>query len=384
MPSTISYLWKSPIISKGYRSGISLHSHTNQSAEHLSFVGMLARQFPPLQWLLAAQDRRIRVPGVRMDLAGAYWTPPLNPRAAYDLERSQIEDKLGLEAMVSLTDHDNFEAARRLRIVESYRHIPVSLEWTAPYQDGAFHFGIHNLPEHRAPELHAAMSGYNANPRPELLNEILAALNDLDDVLVVLNHPFWNLYQLEPGHFRSLLTDLLGRHSLFIHALEVNALRGWQENQRVAELACRWNQLVVSGGDRHGYEPNANVNISNAQSFPEFVHEVRVRRVSHVLFMPQYADPLASRRLRLFLDAIRQYPDMPRGAQNWDDRTFHPDANGAPSPLSSMWSHPPNFLQQLFAITEMFEASRIHRWLQTASRKQLALRLELEDGDAFL
>ena len=146
---------------------------------------------------------------------------------------------------------------------------------------------------------------------------------------MVLNHPLWNLYQHEASRFRNLLDDLLGQYSAFIHAFEVNGLRTWKENQSVAELAYRWNQLVVSGGDRHGCEPNANVNITNAQSFSEFAHEVRVRRVSHVLFMPQYADPLGSRWLRLFLDATRYYPDMPRGAQSWDDRTFHPDANGA-------------------------------------------------------
>jgi hypothetical protein len=383
MPSTISYFWKSPIITKGYRTGISLHSHTNHSLEHLSFIGKFGEQFPPLQWLLEAQGRRAHSYGISMDLAGGYWTPPLNPRAAYDLECAQIE-ALDLEGVVSLTDHDSFEAARKLRIVDAYRHIPISFEWTAPYQDGAFHFGVHNLPERCAPEILAAITSYKTEPRPELLHDLLAALNDLDEVLVVLNHPLWNLYHLEPSRFRSLLTDLLGRYSVFIHAFEVNGLRTWKENQRVVELAYCWNQLVVSGGDRHGCEPNANINISDAQSFSEFVREIRVRLVSHVLFMPHYADPLASRCLRLFLDAIRHYPDMPRGAQNWDGRTFHPDASGVASPLSSLWEQPPNFLQRLFTVTEMFEASRIHRWLQTASRKELALQLDLKDGDAFL
>jgi hypothetical protein len=384
MPSTISYFWKSPNISKGYRTGVSLHSHTNHSIEHLSFIGRLSDRFSPLKWLLEAQSRRADSYGIRMNLGGGYWTPPLNPRAAYDLERSQIEDMLALEGIVSLTDHDSFEAARKLRIVEEYRNIPISFEWTAPYKDGAFHIGAHNLPEHCASEILTAIADYKAAPRPERLRELLAALNDHDEVLVVLNHPLWNLYQHEASRFRNLLDDLLGQYSAFIHAFEVNGLRTWKENQSVAELAYRWNQLVVSGGDRHGCEPNANVNITNAQSFSEFAHEVRVRRVSHVLFMPQYADPLGSRWLRLFLDATRYYPDMPRGAQNWDDRTYHPDASGAACPLSSLWSHPPKFLQQIFLMTEMFETSRVHRWLQTTRRKELALRLDLEDGDAYL
>jgi len=36
--------------------------------------------------------------------------------------------------------------------------------------------------------------------------------------------------------------------------------------------------LLVSGGDRHGVEPNANINLTNATSFTEFVHEIRRKR----------------------------------------------------------------------------------------------------------
>ena len=49
MPSTISYFWKSPNISKGYRTGVSLHSHTNHSIEDLSFIGRLSERFSPLK-----------------------------------------------------------------------------------------------------------------------------------------------------------------------------------------------------------------------------------------------------------------------------------------------------------------------------------------------
>ncbi len=44
--------------------------------------------------------------------------------------------------------------------------------------------------------------------------------------------------------------------------------------------------LLISGGDRHGVEPNANINLTNATSFTEFVHEIRRQKKSNVLFMP--------------------------------------------------------------------------------------------------
>ena len=49
--------------------------------------------------------------------------------------------------LVSITDHDTIAAPMLLRTVASARHIPVSVEWSAPFGgDQAFHLGIHNLP----------------------------------------------------------------------------------------------------------------------------------------------------------------------------------------------------------------------------------------------
>ena len=94
---------------------------------------------------------------------------------------------------------------------------------------------------------------------------------------------------------------------------------------------------MISGGDRHGVEPNANVNLTRAGSFNEFVHEVRRERQSHVLFMPQYAEPWKHRILESTLDAIRDYPEFPQGSRNWDERVFQPDHNGVIRPLCELW-----------------------------------------------
>ena len=65
------------------------------------------------------------------------------------------------------------------------------------------------------------------------------------------------------------------RTAHYLHALELNGLRNWDENREVRRLAEKWNMLLISGGDRHGVEPNANINLTNATSFTEFVHEIR-------------------------------------------------------------------------------------------------------------
>ena len=84
-------------------------------------------------------------------------------------------------------------------------------------------------------------------------------------------------------------------------------------------------------------EPNANINLTNATSFTEFVHEIRREKKSDMLFMPQYAEPWKHRLLQSTIDAIRHYPEFPQGSRTWDERVYHPDANGVVRPLSELW-----------------------------------------------
>ena len=95
--------------------------------------------------------------------------------------------------------------------------------------------------------------------------------------------------------------------------------------------------LLISGGDRHGVEPNANINLTNATSFTEFVHEIRREKKSNMLFMPQYAEPWKHRILQSTIDAVRDYPEFPQGSRTWDERVYHPDAHGVVRPLSELW-----------------------------------------------
>jgi hypothetical protein len=340
---SISYLWREPEAAKGFATGVSLHSHTNQSKETLDFISELSKDWgflqPVMRW---AERRSVRMSGISPDYARSYWTPPLTPSLAFDLERRQIEDKLQIQGLVSITDHDDIQAPMLLRTVAASRHIPVSVEWTVPFGVTAFHLGIHNLPSATGSRWMERLAAFTAMPAetraPKLLTETLAELDELPGVLIVFNHPLWDLYRVGMEKHEVLVNDFLAVNGQYVHALELNGLRDWKENRETATLAGKWNQLVISGGDRHGIEPNANVNLTRAGSFNEFVHEVRRERQSHVLFMPQYAEPWKHRILQSTLAAIRNYPDFPEGSRLWDERVYHPDANGVIRPLSTLWS----------------------------------------------
>jgi hypothetical protein len=335
--STISYLWRERKASHGFRSGVSLHSHTNQSRETLSFLANFGKQFPAVQPLMTRLERRSEANhGLRVNYAASYWTPPMTPKLAFDLECGQIE-KLNLAPMISLTDHDTIQAPMLLRTVPSARQIPVSVEWSVPFGVQSFHLGVHNLPSARAAEWMAVLADYTAHPKADRLTEILAALSDEPNVLVVFNHPMWDLYLIGREKHELQVDEFLRKNAVWLHALELNGLRNWGENRAARQLAEKWKLLPVSGGDRHGVEPSGNINVTNAACFTEFVHEIRREKRSHVLFMPQYAEPWQLRMLQSAIDALRHYPEFPQGSRTWDERFYHPDASGTPRPLSELW-----------------------------------------------
>ena len=387
--SSVSYLWREPDAPKGFRTGVSLHSHTNQSKETLDFISELSKDWgilqPVMRW---CESRSHRLSGIQPDYAQSYWTPPLTPSLAFDLERKQIEEKLQLPGLVSITDHDDISAPLLLRSLPSARHIPVSVEWTVPFGTTAFHLGIHNLPSATGVEWMERMREFTAMPvetrAPELLRDMLAELDELPGVLVIFNHPIWDLYRVGKDRHDVLVNEFLARHGQHVHALELNGLRNWKENREAATLASKWNQLVISGGDRHGVEPNANVNLTRAESFTEFVQEVRRERQSHVLFMPQYAEPWKHRILQSTLDAIRDYPHFPEGSRRWDQRVYHPNRQGEMQPLSELWKRGrrPRFVRGVLAAVRMMGAAPLSRGLRLAWNDSGEMRTTLSRQEA--
>jgi len=386
MNSSISYLWRDKDAPRGFQTGVSLHGHTNQSKETLDFLAKFGNQYPMVRPLMARMERRSEeLHGVKVDYESSYWTPPLTPRLAFDLERNQIEDR-GMNALVSLTDHDSITAPMLLRTVSSARHIPVSVEWSAPYggvQD--FHLGIHNLPSAKAAEWMSILEEYTANPVDRRLTEILSALHAEPNVLVVMNHPLWDLFLIGQERHEFLVNEFLQRNGGFMHAMELNGLRHWNENRAVRRLAEQWNMLLISGGDRHGVEPNGNINLTNATSFTEFVHEIRRERMSHVLFMPQYAQPWKYRILQSTIDAIRHYPEFPQGSRTWDERVYHPDSNGVSRPLTEIWPNgrAPRMIRWIIAMVQQLGRGPVSGGLRIAWSENQELQLALGDQDGF-
>jgi hypothetical protein len=393
MNQTVSYLWREPHAADGFTAGVSLHSHTNQSKETLDFIAELSTDWGVLLPIMRWCERRcVRTAGIRPDYARSYWTPPLTPRLAFDLERMQIEDKLQMRAMVSITDHDDIRAPLLLRALAAARQIPVSLEWTVPFGSGdvqtCFHLGIHNLPSATGARWMERMEAFTAMPlnaRPaRMLTEMLAELDEVPGVLIVFNHPLWDLYRIGDERHRFLVNEFLAVHGQFCHAVELNGLRNWDENREVATLATQWNQVTISGGDRHGVEPNANVNLTRAGSFTEFVHEVRRERQSHVLYMPQYKEPWKHRILNSTLAAIRDYPEFPEGMQRWDERVYHPDATGVDRQLSELWlaGRAPVYLSAVIKAVRLLGAKPVSGGLRLAWNDASAMRTAMAERKA--
>jgi len=331
---SVSAIWRNPKAAEPYSTGVSLHSHTFHSREYLDFIPRVLGRVPPAdrlrQWLENRHSDRTDK-GVRY--SAAFWRPPLNPHAAYELEAGQIRS-LGLNPLVAFTDHDDLEACADMCTLGI--EVPYSLEWTIPFRGTVFHIGVFNLPSSEARSLAAAMARSTANPTHELLTEMFTELEALPDVLIVLNHPYSNEERVErPVHVR-LLAEFLRLCGSWMHAIELNGLQPAADNREAMQLAAGLGLPVISGGDRHCREPNANLNLTNVTSFTEFVHEVRYEHVSHVLFMPQYRDPIPARYIEFIWHAVQNYDFV--GRKRWVDRVFYTSEDGAiAQPISALW-----------------------------------------------
>ena len=139
--------------------------------------------------------------------------------------RSTTTSPLGLAPPVSLTDHDGIEAPITLRILDTFRDLPVSVEWTVPFKETFFHLGVHDLPPdggvrnvrnwRNSPRRSGAASGTDGGAR------------------------------IEPGH-PILLTTLSGRE--IIGRGTVPVLRG-----RV--LPPRYDRWLHADGNENGLRP---------------------------------------------------------------------------------------------------------------------------------
>lgn len=292
---------------------------------------------PILSGLVRSQERRYQERyGRAFNYLDAWWTPPLSPREALLVERRQIEE-LGLRSLVSITDHDNIEAPLLLRVLPEGRDTPVSTEWTVPYRGTFFHLGVHNLPPRNVSQVIAELNAFTADPREDLIRPLLEALTERPETLVVFNHPCWDEKRIGQPLHDALAREFLASMGSCLHALEVNGIRPWPENLRAMELARSQGYPVIAGGDRHCYEPNALLNLTNASTLEEFVAEVREDGRSQILVMPQYREPLTCRLMRAIADVMRDNEAHAHGWVRWSDRVFFRRADGSVDALSSVW-----------------------------------------------
>jgi len=311
-----------------FTAGVSLHAHTSYSREVLADLPRYLVQIPILG---SRVERELRT-AVKIDFSKGWWHPPVSPQEVFESESTQIEQRLELSALVSLTDHDDIRAGVDLQRMYAQRQAPVGFEWTVPYGPGYFHLGVHNLPPGEASSWFRRLAAFTADPDPTRLGGLLDELSAARDILVVLNHPWWDLADVGAKAHAAMLDHFLEAHGDRMHALELNGYRSRAENDRVRVLADEVDLPVISGGDRHGCAPNAMVNLTSATTFAEFVDEVR-NGCSRVLMMPEYRQNLLLRTLASASDVMRHYPVHPVG-RHWTERVSYDDDG---RPLSCVW-----------------------------------------------
>ncbi len=306
--------------------GVSLHCHTKFSKEILDFVPHYAEKIPIVNYFWHRErDKYVAKYGKKIEFEKGYWTPPMSETDVYSAEKAQIES-LGLNAIVSITDHDAIEANMRLCEHTPNEFAPISLEWTIPYKHGFFHIGVHNLPKETAAEISQQLLEYtfskDAEPNNQRLHELFVMLNEMPEVLVILNHPLWDIEMIGAENHKRLLIFFLAEHGKWIHALEINGFRAWSENKATIELSESLNIPLCTGGDRHGCQPNTLINLTKAATFAEFVDEVRNDKFTEIAVMPAYNQPLASRQLQSFAEILAYYENFPKGRKHWSERIF--------------------------------------------------------------
>ena len=318
-------------LGKESKTGVSLHCHTQHSKEMLDFVPHYADKLPIISYFWKKERQKyFEREGKHPDFSGGFWSPPLSGQEVYNIEKNQINE-VGLEAIVSITDHDCIEANLKVCEQTENEKAPISMEWTVPFQYGFFHVGVHNLPKENALEISKILLDFTFSQEKQSsaeLTEVFAMLNEIPDVLIVLNHPLWDIEMVGKERHQILLKNFIKEHGKWIHAFEINGFRKWSENKAVIEMAEALNIPLVTGGDRHGCKPNTVINLTDSKTFAEFASEIRVDRRSEIVLMSEYKQPLQSRQLQSFSEILKPYPEFPEGRRLWCDRVHYDKGDG--------------------------------------------------------
>ena len=247
-----------------------------------------------------------------------------------------------------------------------------SVEWTVPYQGTFLHVGVHNVPPAEAESKLAMMNRFTSEPIERRLPELLDWLGSPPGSLVVLNHPLWDEKGIGPADHGKVVDSFLTHYRTFIHALELNGLRSWRENTKVIDLARRLCMSVVSGGDRHGTEPNATLNLTNARTFAEFAGSIRCGERSEILFMPQYRQSRTLRLLNNVFDIIGEHPAHSLGWTHVCDRVFYLSGDGSHKRLTQVLARPPHLVSALTTVARFARRQSVRFALRLALGEEVA------------
>jgi hypothetical protein len=326
-----------PAIRSTFRSAVSLHAHTNRSREVMTPVRPYLERIPVIASLVRRQVREYeRRNGTPVNFGQGWWHPPLDPHEVLASESSQIEDALGLHAIVSITDHDTIDAPLDLLETIPRSRVPISVEWTVPFRHSFFHVGVHNLAAASALDTFSDLTAFTAKPIAGWLSELLERLQSDPAALVVFNHPLWDLKGIGAAEHAALVTAFIDAYGTYLNAIEINGYRSWRENLAAMQVARDCGLPVVSGGDRHGCVPNSLLNLTTATTFAGFAAEIREQRASTIVVMPEYRRALVDRKVRVAADAMRRYPLRPPGQQHWTDRVYY-ERGGVTHPIAHYW-----------------------------------------------
>lgn len=326
----------------GHRTGVSLHCHTQYSKEMLDFLPFYAEKIPVVRRIWNYEvERYRRATGKYPNFNTGYWEPPLSGPEVYEKESRSVE-RLGVEPIVSITDHDCIDAALRVNETVENEKAPISMEWTVPFGCAYFHLGVHNLPKDRAEAIRDQLLAYTfgeaGHDRTEL-RRIFDMLNAMPEVLIVFNHPVWDIEMIGQEAHNGLLRDFIAEHADDVHAIEINGFRPWPENELAMKIAEELGLPIISGGDRHCMHANTVVNTTAAACFAEFVEEIRVDKRSTVLVLPEYKRPLSFRQVASMAQILGNYPHFPEGRRKWHERVYFDADDGlGPRPLAEHWN----------------------------------------------
>lgn len=336
-----------------FRTAVSLHGHTLHSRESLDFIPRIARHVGVLRLALERGAARYRAAhGTDLDLCRAWWTPPITPHDAWCLESGNIEGQLGMDALVSLTDHDDIEAPVALRVLGECAGVPVSVEWTVPFRGTFFHLGVHNLPPDSARSIMGELAAFTQRPNESRLSDLLHGLSRDPSVLIVFNHPCWDESGIGKVDHMATARAFARQFRDTVDAFELNGMRPWSENTQAIQMAKEFDKPVISGGDRHAFEPNTLLNLTNAATFEEFVGEVR-SGYSQVLVKQEYTEPFAVRILHDLNQILADHESHGLGWKRWSDRTFYQCDDGVARTFSAMWEREPAVIRTFVRAVQM-------------------------------